>query len=144
MRNFMVALALWLTACGYSDDDKKKDVLYRVDDVQVVLEEGIGPEEPEMVLAAELYRREAETFWQLGIGAERALWGRIGEIRWTDEFVQTGGSYRDGNLRLEWTGCAVAGQLYRLLTEHYRAPEPTDQDLAAARQWAADSMFICR
>jgi hypothetical protein len=142
MRTFMVALALWLTACG-SDDDKK-DVLYRVDDVQVVLEEGVGPEEPEMVLAAELYRREAETFWTLGIGAERALWGSIGEIRWTGESVVGGGTYRDHNLRIQWTGCAVTGELYRLLTEHYRVPGATDQDLAASRQWAADSMFICR
>ena len=137
---FTIAL-LALTACGKNDP---KDVTYTVYGTSVVLDEGVGPDEPEMLLAVELYRQGAESRWLLETAEEQALWGLVAEIRWTDDSVPDGGMYQDRTLLLHWNGCAVRSELYRLLTRHYRGADTTDEDLAWARDLAVQNAFICQ
>lgn len=141
LKRILMIAALGLTCCG---DDEDETTRYLVDGVPIVLEEGVGPEEPEMVLAAELYRREAETFWMLETDAEQALWRSIRAIRWTAEVVPAGNDYRNTELRLQWNGCAVDGELYPLLARHYRGEDVTDDDLAWARELAQQSRYVCQ
>jgi hypothetical protein len=140
LKRMIMMAAIGLTCWGDDDETTR----YQVDGVAIVLEEGVGPEEPEMVLAAELFRREAETYWQLELDAEQALWRSIRAIRWIDEAVPADAGYQNTEIIVEWNGCAVTGRLYPLLTQHYRGEGVTADDRTWARNLAGQSSYICQ
>lgn len=140
----LTALVVFLAACGCGEDEDE-NVGYEIDRVPIVLVEGTGPEEGEMVLAVELYRREAETHFDMVLTEEQLKWRAIEEIAWTGDSVPDDGRYdaKAKKLLLRWRGCVVDSPLYWLLTQHYSDAAPTDLDRAWAEQLASDNSFLC-
>ncbi len=114
------------------------DKTYTIDGVQVVLENRIGPKQEQMTLAVELFRREAEEYFDASPDEERQVWRSLQEIRWTKHPVLDHAHYdQDVNIvYANWLGCTLNVPFYTALLHHY-VDEPTEEDLAWA-DWLHD------
>lgn len=111
-----LALAIFLPACPFGPDTS-----YTVDGVTVYLENGKGPEQPEMIGALREYRTAAVEAFGLSEEDESRVWNRLVQIRWTPDKLKGNYEYKEvtRELKLRWLGCVLDSPLYMGLTEHY-------------------------
>jgi len=136
---FVLVAVMLLTACN-------SDVEYKVDGVKVLLNNGNGPTEHDMLLAVELYRREAEPYWDLTYREETEIWRSIEQIKWTGGAVTGDGTYDHDTRKilLRWRhGCAATSKLYWMLTRHYSDNAPTQEDDAWTHDIVVGNSFLC-
>jgi hypothetical protein len=173
MRLSSILMTVVLTACGterstapidaqrsdrMAQDDSTGGVhvtitietLYQIDDVLVVVENGNGPDQGQMLEAVHRFRCAASEMFELG-AEECDIWRSINEIRWDAEPVPPDGGVYDpeaAKLQLEYHGCTVESPLYRLLATHYYHEMTGETDLPDTTvQWVDDlsgaNMSLC-
>lgn len=134
--------ALW-AACGLIEIVPSP--VYDHDGVPVYVANGKGPSEPAMRLAIELYRYHVIDYLEITLEDESGYWHALTSIHWTGDTLPGGGSYdrATASIRLQYTGCAVDGPLYRSLLAHYHmlalgTDALADEDLAWAEALSHD------
>ena len=132
MRSVIFLLLGCAVACSPDDET------YKLDGVPVVLVEGVGPDKLEMTLAVETYRTRGAIQFDMSPAEEIDVWHKLSEIRWTEGTVPGGGVYNPdtGKIKLRWYECAVTGELYPTLTEHYSFVATGMTEHLGSRDWA--------
>jgi len=131
--------ALNLLACPDDGEDPDVDeTIYWVDGVAVVIENAAGPDEVTMMLAVEVFRREAINHWGLDNETDSIIWNELQEVRWTDRDIQSTYDPETSMIETQYGECLV-DPLFNLLTHHYHyqltgVTEVPEVDVA----WAAD------
>lgn len=130
------AVAALLIACPDDPDHER----YEIDGLPVVLVDGVGPEQTDMQLAVEVFRREVQSEFAISRDTEASAWGQLTEVRWTGDDVPDGGTYNTdtAKIRLQWQGCVLEGPLYLRLIEHYLYSTTGSTNHLGFREWAED------
>lgn len=129
---FTLLTLLLLHGCG--------NETYRLDGVKVVLVGGAGPSKSEMVLAVEMFRREAAAYWSLGLEDALDVWRSIREIRWRKDVLDSSYDVDTKQILLHWHKCVATSKLYWMLAYHYGGGEPHDK---WAGQLVRNYAFLC-
>lgn len=143
----VLATAILLIACPDPDSNLTR---YKIDGLPVVIEAGAGPDEDEMRLALEVFRREVQSEFVLSRRVEATAWQELVEIRWVEGLVFDGGTYdiETQTIRLQWFGCVVEGPLYQRLMEHYLYALTEQTDHLGIQEWVENlrwrtAMVLC-
>lgn len=148
----LAVVAFLLAACNGNDDGPApNETVYDVAGVRVVVENENGPKQTTMLLASEVYRREAIEYLEIDADVDEVIWQEVAEIRWADGLVPPiGGQYdaEAGKILLEYHGCIVDPPLFQMLMAHYHyqltgETEQPAEDVTWAEELSAANTVLC-